>query len=48
MLQKYFAKWGDKMFEDEMAKIVKKHSAIAALIMMIPLFGLGIFCFISI
>lgn len=48
MLQKYFAKWGDKMFEEEMAKIVKKHSAIAALIMMIPLFGLGIFCFIFI
>ena len=48
MLQKYFAKWGNKMFEDEMAKIVKKHSAIAAIIMMIPLFGLGIFCFIFI
>lgn len=48
MLQKYFARWGDKMFEEEMASIVKKHAAIAALIMMLPLFGLGVFAFAAI
>ncbi|WP_251967857.1 hypothetical protein NEE14_010975 [Parabacteroides sp. AD58] len=48
MLQKYFAKWGDKMFEDDMAKIVRKHSLYAAIVMAVPLFGLGIFFFIYI
>ena len=34
MLQGYIAKkWGDRMFEDDMAKIVKKHAFWAALIM---------------
>ena len=44
MLQKYFAKWGDKMFEEDLAKVVRKH----AIVMAIPLFGLGIFFFIYI
>ena len=46
MLQKYFAKWGDKMFEEDLAKVVRKHSFYAAIVMAIPLFGLGIFFFI--
>ena len=48
MLQKYFAKWGDKMFEEDLAKVVRKHSFYAAIVMAIPLFGLGIFFFIYI
>ena len=48
MLQKYFAKWGDKMFEEDMAKIVRQHSLLAAIVMAIPMFGLGIIFFIGI
>lgn len=49
MLQGYIAKkWGNKMFEKDMAKIVNKHAFWGALIMALPLFGLGIFvyCFV--
>lgn len=49
MLQGYIAnKWGNKMFEDDMAKIVKKHAFWAALIMFFPTFGLGLilYCYI--
>lgn len=49
MLQGYIAnKWGNKMFEDDMAKIVKKHAFWAALIMFFPTFGSGLilYCYI--
>lgn len=49
MLQGYIAnKWGNKMFENDMAKIVKKHAFGAALIMFIPTFGFGLilYCYI--
>lgn len=49
MLQGYIAKkWGDKMFEEDMAKIVRKHAFWAAIIMTIPTFdfGLILFCYI--
>lgn len=41
MLQGYIArKWGDKMFEKDIAKIVKRRSFWGALIMALPLFGI--------
>ncbi len=41
MLQGYVAKkWGDKMFEDDIAKIVKRRAFFGALVMALPLFGL--------
>lgn len=49
MLQGYIAKkWGDKMFEEDMAKIVRKHAFWAAIIMTIPTFGFGLilYCYI--
>lgn len=49
MLQGYIAnKWGNKMFEDDMAKIVKKHAFWAAFIMVFPTFGIGLilYCYI--
>ncbi|MCR8873186.1 hypothetical protein [Phocaeicola barnesiae] len=49
MLQGYIAKkWGDKMFENDMAKIVKKHAFWGAIIMALPTFGLGLiaYCYI--
>lgn len=49
MLQGYIAKkWGDKMFEEDMAKIVRKHAFWAAIIMIIPTFGFGLilYCYI--
>lgn len=46
MLQGYIAnKWGNKMFEEDMAKIVKKHAFWGAIIMTLPTFGLGIFIY---
>lgn len=49
MLQGYIAKkWGDKMFEEDMAKIVKKHAFWGAFIMFFPLFGLGVIIYIYI
>ena len=49
MLQGYIAnKWGNKMFEDDMAKIVKKHAFWGAVIMALPTFGFGlvVYCLI--
>ncbi len=49
MLQGYIAnKWGNKMFEHDMAKIVKKHAFWSALIMFFPTFGLGLilYCYV--
>lgn len=49
MLEGYIAKkWGNKMFEDDMAKIVKKHAFWGAVIMALPTFGFGlvIYCII--
>jgi membrane-associated HD superfamily phosphohydrolase len=48
MLEKFIAKWGDKMFEAEMAKIVNRHALCASIVMFLPLFGMGIFAFIII
>ena len=49
MLQGYIVKkWGDKMFEEDMAKIVRKHAFWAAIIMTIPTLGFGLilYCYI--
>lgn len=48
MLQGQFANYGDKMFDQDTAKIVRKHAFWAAIVMALPLFGLDwiIFCFI--
>lgn len=49
MLQRYIAKkWGDKMFEAEIAKVVKKHAFGAAIILILPLFGLEVIAFVVI
>ena len=41
MLQGFIAsKWGDKMFEEDIAKTVKRRAFWGALIMALPLFGL--------
>lgn len=48
MLQNYIAKWGDKMFEEEIAQIVRKHALWGAIIMAFPLFGLGLIAFCAI
>jgi hypothetical protein len=37
MLEKFIAKWGDKMFEAEMAKIVNRHALCASIVMLIIL-----------
>lgn len=46
MLQNQFANYGDKMFDNDTAKIVRSHAFWGALIMALPLFGLDwiIFC----
>lgn len=49
MLQGYFAnKWGDKLFEKEIAQIVKRHALWGSLIMMlpIPIVDTIVYCFI--
>ena len=49
MLQGYIArKWGDKMFEADIAKVVKRHAFWGALVMMIPLFEIESIIFIII
>lgn len=49
MLQGYIArKWGDKMFEADIAKVVKKRAFWGALIMALPLFGIEWIVFIII
>ncbi|MBP5541589.1 MAG: hypothetical protein J6X88_08090 [Bacteroidales bacterium] len=49
MLQGYIArKWGDKMFEADIAKVVKKRAFLGALIMALPLFGFELIVFIII
>lgn len=48
MLQKQFANYGDKMFDEDTAKIVRKHAFWGAIVMALPLFGfdLIVFCFV--
>lgn len=48
MLQNQFAKWGDKMFEEHIAKIVKKHAFWAAFFTFIPLWGIELIPFVII
>lgn len=49
MLQGFIArKWGDKMFEKEIAKIVKRRAFWGAVIMALPLFGIEWIVFIII
>lgn len=49
MLQGYIArKWGDKMFEADIAKVVRKRAFWGALIMALPLFGFELIVFIII
>jgi hypothetical protein len=40
MLQNYVAKWGDQMFEKDMASVVREHALAAALVMFIPYLGI--------
>ncbi|MDD7604047.1 MAG: hypothetical protein SPJ71_01125 [Candidatus Limisoma sp.] len=46
MLQNQFANYGDKMFDKDTAKIVRKHALLASIIIMLPLFGIDwiIYC----
>lgn len=37
--KKTFVKWGDKLFEDDILKIVKKHALYASIVMFLPLLG---------
>lgn len=48
MLQNQFANYGDKMFDKDTAKIVRKHALLGSIVMMLPLFGIDwiIFCII--
>lgn len=48
MLQNQLANYGDKMFDKDTAKIVRKHSFIGALVMALPLFGLDWVVFIGV
>ncbi len=48
MLQNQFANYGDKMFDKDTAKIVRRHSFWGALIMALPLFGVEWIVFIII
>ena len=49
MLQGYVAKrWGDKMFEKDIAKIVRRRAFWGAVIMALPLFGIEWIVFIII
>lgn len=48
MLQNQFAYYGDKMFDNDTAKIVRNHALWGAFVMSLPLFGIDwiIFCII--
>ena len=48
MLQNQLANWGDKMFEEDMARIVRNHSLWGAIMLALPLFGLEWIVFVCI
>ena len=45
MLQNQLANYGDKMFDKDTAKIVRRHAFWAAIILALPLFGLDVIVF---
>lgn len=48
MLQNQLANIGDKMFDDDTAKIVRNHALIGSIVMALPLFGLDWIIFVVI
>ena len=48
MLQNQFANYGDKMFDKDTAKMIRRHAFWGALVMALPLFGLDWIVFVII